>query len=190
MKQFELQAKETTDLHVILRDRVPEDLLALEPFMLDEKAEWRQWDAPYLPVAMTNSTMTAYAEQWRTTLPDADEQVIVVDDLPVGMVNRNEYEPEGGGWWDLGILIVNSAYWNSGIGTRALTLWIEDTWQWTNAHVVTVTTWGGNTRMIQAAGKLGFRECMRVREARLVGHQRFDSVRLDLLRSDWGNSVN
>lgn len=187
MKKFECQNGKIIEPHVILRDRTPQDLEAIEPLILDAQAEWRRWDAPYLSTAMTTETMTAYVEQWRTTLPDADEQLIVVNDLPIGMVNRNEYEPEGGGWWDLGILIVNSAYWNSGIGTKALTLWIEDTWQWTNAHVLTVTTWSGNIRMIKAAEKLGFRECMRVREARVVQEQRYDSIRLDLLRSEWLN---
>lgn len=185
MKKLECKNGKNVDRHVVLRDRTPQDLEAIEPLMLDAQAEWRKWDAPYLSTTMTTDTMAAYVEQWRTTLPDADEQLIVVDELPIGMVNRSEYEPEGGGWWDLGILIVNSAYWNAGIGTNALTLWIEDTWQWTNAHVLTVTTWSGNIRMIKAAEKLGFRECMRVREARVVNEQRYDSIRLDLLRSEW-----
>mgnify|MGYP002652336215 CR=1 FL=1 len=38
---------------------------------------------------------------------------------------------------------------------------------------------------IRAARRLGFRECARVREARVVNGERFDSVRFDLLRREW-----
>lgn len=39
--------------------------------------------------------------------------------------------------------------------------------------------------MIRAALRLGFREAGRVREARVVRGERFDAVRLDLLRREW-----
>jgi len=39
--------------------------------------------------------------------------------------------------------------------------------------------------MIGAGLKVGFRECARIREARLWQGTRYDSVKLDLLRSEW-----
>ncbi|KEF34419.1 MULTISPECIES: GNAT family N-acetyltransferase [Deinococcus] len=174
-----------SSLPVTLRDRRAEDLPVLTRWLTDPHAEWRRWDAPYFPAAGTTRTMEAYADYLATHPPDADEQVIDVDGLAVGMVNRSEEEPQGGGWWDLGILIYDPAYWGGGVGTRALGLWVQDTLDWTDAHVLTVTTWSGNARMLRLAARLGFRECARVRQARLYAGVRYDSVRLDLLRGEW-----
>ena len=170
---------------VLLRDRHPDDLPTLERWLTDEAAQWREWDAPYTPPGQTSETMQAYIRYLAATPPDADERVIEVGGAVVGMVNRSEEEPAGGGWWDMGILIYDPAYWGGGVGTRALALWVQDTLDWTDAHTLTVTTWSGNERMIRAARRLGFRECSRVREARVVGGRRYDSVRLDLLRREW-----
>ncbi|EYB66599.1 N-acetyltransferase GCN5 [Deinococcus phoenicis] len=172
-------------LPVVLRDRQPRDLPTLTRWLSDPGVEWRRWDAPYFPAATTNETLRAYVEHLGQTAPDADERVIDVDGECVGMVNRSEEPPEGGGWWDLGILIYDPAAWGGGTGTRALALWVADTFEWTDAHVVTVSTWSGNERMIRAARRLGFRECARVREAYVVEGERMDSVKLDLLRAEW-----
>lgn len=157
----------------------------MQPWLTDPQAQWRRWDSPYTPPQETTDTMQAYIRFMQATPPGPDEQVIDVGGQVVGLVNRDQEEPEGQGWWDLGILIFNSDYWGAGVGTQALRLWVQDTLDWTDAHVLTFTTWSGNIRMIRAAQRLGFCECMRVREARVVGAQRYDSVRFDLLRREW-----
>ncbi|WP_291423424.1 GNAT family protein [Deinococcus sp.] len=172
-------------LPVVLRDRRPDDIPTMQRWLTDPRAEWRRWDSPYSPAEQTTETMQAYIRFLQATAPEADERVIDVDGEVVGLVNRDQEEPEGNGWWDLGILIFNPHYWGGGVGTRALRLWVQDTLDWTDAHTLTFTTWSGNERMIRAALRLGFRECMRVREARVVGGERFDSVRYDLLRREW-----
>lgn len=181
----DLPAPSLDQLPLVLRDRRPADLPTLTRWLTDEEAGWRAWDAPYTPARQTSETMRRYVEYLEVSPPDADEQVIEVGGAVVGMVNRSEEEPAGGGWWDLGILIYDPAYWGGGVGTRALALWVQDTFDWTGAHTLTVTTWSGNARMIRAARRLGFQECARVREARVVGGERYDSVRLDLLRREW-----
>lgn len=173
------------DFPVVLRDRQPADLPTLARWLTDEEAEWRQWDAPYTPAAQADKLLSGYVRSMRLLPPDADEQVIDVGGVVVGMVNRSEESHGGSGWWDLGILIYDPAYWGGGVGTRALSLWVQDTLDWTDAHTLTVTTWSGNERMIRAARRLGFTECSRVREAWDVGGVRYDSVRLDLLRREW-----
>lgn len=170
---------------VTLRGRRPRDLPVLRRWLADPQAEWRHWDAPYFHAASTTASLQAYVERLETEPTRSDERVIALDGQCVGMVNRSQEEPAGGGWWDLGILIYDPAHWNHGIGTRALRLWVTATFDETDAHVLTFTTWGGNTRMIHAARRLGFLEAARIREARLVAGVRYDSVRLDLLRREW-----
>lgn len=174
-------------LQVILRDRRPADLPVLARWLGDPQAQWRQWDAPYLHAKETTETLQAYLRYLENSPPAADQLVIELGGQVVGMVNRSEEPPEGGGWWDLGILIYNPEYWGGGIGTRALARWVQDTLDWTDAHTLTVTTWSGNQRMIRAAQKLGFQEWMRVREARVVNGQRYDSIKLGLLRREWAS---
>ncbi|WP_019008685.1 GNAT family N-acetyltransferase [Deinococcus aquatilis] len=170
---------------VSIRGRRPRDLPTLRRWLADPEAAWRKWDAPYFHAASTTAAMQDYVELLGTRPPDPNERVIDVGGVCIGMVNRSEEAPAGGGWWDLGILVYDPAHWGRGVGTRALELWVTATFEETNAHVVTFTTWGGNERMIRAALRLGFREAGRVREARVVAGQRYDSVRLDMLCADW-----
>lgn len=170
---------------VSIRGRRPRDLPVLQRWLTDPDAEWRRWDAPYFHAAATTASLRAYVQQLAQSPTRPDERVIDLDGECVGMVNRSEEEPAGGGWWDLGVLIYDPVHWGQGIGTQALALWVQATLDETDAHVLTFTTWGGNDRMIRAARRLGFSEAARIREARLVGDQRYDSVRLDLLRREW-----
>lgn len=170
---------------VTIRGRRPRDLSTLQRWLTDPQAEWRRWDAPYFPAASTTASLKAYVEHLARTPPDPHQRVIDLGGRCVGMVNRSEEEPAGGGWWDLGILLYDPALWGQGLGSSALRQWVQATFDETEAHVLTFTTWSGNERMIRAARRLGFQEAGRVREARVVAGQRYDSVRLDLLRREW-----
>ena len=170
---------------VSLRGRRPRDLPVLIRWLTDPDAAWRAWDAPYLPAWDTTANLQRYAQALASSPPNPNERVIDVGGVVVGMVNRAEEDPAGGGWWDLGILIYDPAHWGRGLGSRALALWVQATLDETDAHALTFSTWGGNDRMIRAALRLGFREAGRVREARVVRGERFDAVRLDLLRREW-----
>ncbi|MFD1730081.1 GNAT family N-acetyltransferase [Deinococcus malanensis] len=86
------------------------------------------------------------------------------------------------GWWELGLLIFDPSLWDGGVGTLALRRWTDLTFRDTDAHVLTLTTWSGNERMIRAGQRAGWREC-----ARLPQGRRHDSVKLALLRQEWEN---
>lgn len=145
-------------------------------------AEWKRWDAPYFhDPAATPPTFEDFAAGQRLGSPH--QQVIEVDGERVGLLTRWEEEPRGGGWWEVGIVIFDPAYWGGGIGSEALAQWVSRTFTETPAHVVTLTTWGGNERMIRTGLRLGFTECARIPEARVVDGERHDSVKLALLAS-------
>ncbi|EYB66596.1 acetyltransferase [Deinococcus phoenicis] len=171
-----------------LRERRAEDLPVQWRWEHAETApEWKRWDAPYFheqaqPASLTLEAFTARAG---TRPPSAHSRVIALDGVCIGQASRWEEAPAGGGWWELGLLIYDPRHWGGGLGTRALDLWTGATLQETDAHVVMLTTWSGNERMIRAAHRTGYRECGRVPEARLWQGQRWDSVRLCLLRRDW-----
>ncbi|GAA4009558.1 GNAT family protein [Deinococcus rubellus] len=169
-----------------LRSRLPEDLATLYRWMYAEKnPEWQRWDGPYFPKSNAALSFETYAERAVTNPWDADQRIIALDGQCIGSVSRSEEEPAGGGWFELGIVIFDPAHWGSGLGRRALRLWTARTFGETSAHVITLTTWSGNQRLIRAAERSGYRECARIPEARTWDGQRWDSVKLAVLRRDW-----
>lgn len=171
-----------------LRERHAEDLPLLHRWLHTElEPEWQRWDAPYFHAARTPSPLSLpdfTARSLKEPL-SPHRRIIALDGMCIGTVTRAEEAPAGAGWWELGILIYDPAHWGGGLGTRALTLWTDATFRETEAHVLTLTTWGGNERMIRAAARVGYRECGRVPEARTWGGRRWDSVRLARLRRGW-----
>lgn len=159
---------------ITLREQTTQDALALAAWLSDPDAEWKRWDAPYF-----------HAEESPPQVRGAAERAIVFEGRAIGLVTRHPERPAAGGWWELGILILNPQCWGLGLGTQALKGWVALTFLETGAHLLTFTTWSGNERMIRAGLRVGFRECARIPEARLYAGQRYDSVKLALLRRGW-----
>ncbi len=163
----------------VLREQSTQDALQLAYWLTDPQAEWKQWDAPYYHAA------NAQKDGAQSDHLPSNERMIAVEGQAIGMVTRHPEQPQAGGWWELGILIYDPQFWGGGTGTQALRDWTGLTFAETGAHVLTLSTWSGNERMIRAGLRVGYRECARVREARLWKGVRYDSVRLDLLRREW-----
>jgi putative hydrolase of HD superfamily len=89
-------------------------------------------------------------------------------------------------WMEIGIVIFNENYWGKGIGSKALTLWINEKFkEHPNMVRIGLTTWSGNERMIKLAQKLGFKEEARYRKARIIHGNYYDSVSYGILKKDW-----
>lgn len=170
-----------------LRPRQPADLPVLWRWIYAEQnAEWQNWDGPYFDHDHEALSFEEYLQRQNgKPEPGPNGQVIALDGDCIGTVSRYEENPAGGGWWELGIVIYDPQHWGGGLGRTALRLWTERTFAETNAHVITLTTWSGNERMIRSAGRVGYRECARIPEARSWQGRRWDSVKLAALRRDW-----
>lgn len=143
--------------------------------------EWTHWDGPYFPAE--DRTFEEFADEWRPEIARADRALVTVGGTRVGFVSRFEEPPVGGGWWEVGIVLFDPASWGHGIGTTALRLWTDQTFDETDAHVLTLTTWSGNERMVRAGARAGYVECARVPQARSWRGRRWDSVKMARLRS-------
>lgn len=175
-----------------LRERCETDLPALWRWTHGETApEWKRWDAPYFHAHDHAPPLTyaAYLERERAAgAPGPHRRVIALGDTCIGDVSRSEEAPAGGGWWELGITIFDPRHWGGGLGREALRQWTAATFADTGAHVLTLTTWSGNERLVRAAARAGYRECARIPEARAWQEQRWDSVKLATLRREWHNA--
>jgi len=92
-------------------------------------------------------------------------------------------------WLNIGIVIFDENFWGKGIGHMALKLWIERVFL-THPEIIRLglTTWSGNTGMMNLAEKLGFKLEARFRKARIVKGEYFDSLGYGILRDEWKNS--
>lgn len=89
-------------------------------------------------------------------------------------------------WMEIGIVIFNDKFWNKGIGNTALKLWISlifDTHSEINR--LGISTWSGNTGMINLAKKIGMKKEAEYRNARIINGEYFDSVSYGILREEW-----
>ena len=78
----------------------------------------------------------------------------------------------------LGIEICEMAYWGKGIGTKALTAFIEY-YRNLGEYRFLLETWSGNKRMLGCARKLGFVEVKRQYGVYLVNGQEYDALILE-----------
>lgn len=78
----------------------------------------------------------------------------------------------------LGIEICEMNYWGKGIGTKALTAFMEYYRSVGENHFL-IETWSGNLRMLGCAKKLGFYEVKRTKAAHIVDGKEFDALVLE-----------
>jgi len=89
-------------------------------------------------------------------------------------------------WLEIGIIIFNENYWNKGIATKAMTMWINQVFdQHPEIVRIGLTTWSGNVGMCKVAEKIGLQEEARYRKARIVNGEYYDSVSYGILRDQW-----
>ncbi len=88
-------------------------------------------------------------------------------------------------WLETGIVIYDSDYWSGGYGTEAYSMWIDFLFESTPLNRLGMSTWSGNIRMMKTAAKIGMKEEARIREARIVNGEYFDSIKMGILRREW-----
>lgn len=158
------------------------------------ETQWALWDAPW----ETEEELAAFdPEQYRReALASLQKprrgvrwslEVDTAEGVHIGGVNAYltdehfQYVPESCAkpghplWVTAGIEINESAYWGKGYGTQALAAFIQYHLDMGHRNIAT-QTWSGNTRMIRAAQKLGFRLCRRDEGARQVRGGAYDAL--------------
>ena len=91
---------------------------------------------------------------------------------------------------EVGIFIGNKDYWNKGYGSEALRLLMDFGFKALNLHNIGLTAWAFNKRAIKCYEKIGFKVMGKRRQALLRGKDRFDIVHMDILRSEFYESLN
>lgn len=112
---------------------------------------------------------------------------IMVDNQFIGTVG-SYWVDKNTNWLEIGIVIYDSAYWESGIGAEVFKLWIDYLFEKNFVHRLGISTWSGNDRMISLAAKVGMIEEGSIRQARQVKGERYDAIKMGMLRHEWENN--
>ena len=120
-----------------------------------------------------------------------DHMMMIVDletDAPIGWcalfyripANRRAH---------LGIIIGEKSSWGQGYGEEAIRLMLEYGFGVLNLNSVELGVYAFNRRAIRCYEKVGFRKIGRHREARLVAGVAHDTISMDILASEFGESA-
>ncbi|MEG0449624.1 MAG: GNAT family protein [Lysinibacillus sp.] len=173
-----------TDAEVTIRPVVDTDLKRLwELIYKEEQPEWKKWDAPYFPhKTMTYEEFFPKGETW----VNQDELwVIEVSGVVRGIITYYwEHEPSK--WLEMGIVFHEANTWGKGLGTKAMKLWMNHLFTTMPLVRVGFTTWSGNERIIRVGEKIGMQIEARIRKVRYYDGQYYDSIRMGILREEWG----
>ncbi|WP_434812349.1 GNAT family N-acetyltransferase [Microbacterium sp. bgisy189] len=190
-------------MHWIGRD----DTFGIRPFgpgdldqyrqWLQPDQDWHRWDGPYFP-KLSATEVDGVCDRLATSLADGSyasraplERAVIATiaepDVMLGTVSWH-WESEVSDWRRMGITVYDPQQRGRGVGTAALALWTDYLFRATDVVRLDYSTWSGNERMLAVGRRLGFREEARFRDARVVRGERYDSVVMGILRSEWPTS--
>lgn len=185
--------------NIVLRDYLASDIEDDVRWNTVETA-WALWDAPWeMEEELAAYNEVEHREKLQRYLKKSREghrwafEADTADGVHIGCVNAYCIDDEFNwcetvpkeDWksvrWAVGIDIYESAFWSGGWGTQMLTAFLKYCIKDGYSDLYT-QTWSGNERMIALARKLGFRECCRKKELRVVRGEIYDGLtfRLDL----------
>ena len=85
----------------------------------------------------------------------------------------------------LGIFIGNKEYWNNSYGTEAIRLILDYGFNYMNLHSVKLELMSFNERALKCYKKCGFKEAGRIRESRYINGKYYDTIFMDILKSEF-----
>jgi RimJ/RimL family protein N-acetyltransferase len=175
---------------VILRDRLPADVDVLVHWKTH--GQWRLLDAPWegVSVSLTETEEAQLRERLLEGIsrprpvPRSVAVIATLDGRPIGRVNRygQDRSPET---WMVGINICEDDCLDRGLGTEALTLWVNYLFANSAIERIGLDTWSFNPRMMHVAEKLGMVFEGAQRRVLQWEGQWLDLVHFGLLRDEW-----
>jgi RimJ/RimL family protein N-acetyltransferase len=170
--------------HIVLRATVSEDIADYERWNRPDLEAWK-FDGPWY-----KDDLSGVINMRRNWLSGAKE-------LPYPFLEIETMEGAHIGWvtvyhrsgdphmTEIGIDIVEDAYWGRGLGTEALRLWMDYLFRERDLTRIGLTTWEGNKRMTSVASKLGFIREACIRRSCEIDGKFYDRIKMGILRSEW-----
>jgi len=170
---------------VNLRSTIPSDIPDYERWNNPSLRVW-QFDGPWY----SNDDLGHLIEKRKGWLagerkrPCGFLEIETVDGIHIGWVVAYYHEDDPH-LTEIGIDIVDDAYWGRGAGTEALYLWIDYLFREWQLRRVGFSTWSGNQAIMAIGRKLGFSEECRIRNGCEVDGVSYDRIKMGILRDEW-----
>lgn len=146
--------------------------------------QWKKWDAPYFE-NYRPMTYEMFEQQLGEWLLSERVTGIFLHDSVIGIATRH-WENEATRWLEIGIILYQPENWSGGLGTQALTQWINQIFErYPNLEHIGLTTWSGNERMMKLAEKIGMQQEACIRKVRYWQGTYYDSMKYGVLRDEW-----
>lgn len=152
--------------------------------------EWRKWNGPYFK-KMTETEFQNEINLLKKELFEmghSTEKVYIYHEgRVIGKVNWY-YKSIETHWIEVGIVIMDENYWNKGLGTEIMRLWMTKVFERFPEIVrLGFTTWSGNRGMMKIGEKLGLTREATYKNARIVEGKYYDSVSYGIQRDEFLN---
>lgn len=85
----------------------------------------------------------------------------------------------------IGLFIGDKECWNKGYGGETVRLMLDYGFNLLNLNSIVIYAYEFNEKAIHCYRREGFKEIGRIREARIIGHRRYDIVMLDMLAEEF-----
>ncbi|MFW6014905.1 MAG: GNAT family N-acetyltransferase [bacterium] len=100
--------------------------------------------------------------------------------LNVNLINRKA---------ELGIFIGDKNYWNKGLGSEAICLLLDYSFNILNLNNIFLRVHEFNERAVNCYKKCGFKEIGRRREAYILGNKKYDIIFMDILAKEFEGEI-
>ena len=165
--------------------------LYLSPIDINDALEYTKWlNDMDVTMGLTLSTSLINEETERNILERLSKEPF--NFAVVSNINNNVIGNTGftkidyiNRFAEVGIFIGDKFYWHNGYGMEALELILDFGFNILNLNNIHLSVFSYNTSAIRCYKKIGFKEAGRIREARIVGNQKFDIIYMDLLASEF-----
>jgi RimJ/RimL family protein N-acetyltransferase len=85
----------------------------------------------------------------------------------------------------IGLFIGDKECWNKGYGGETVRLLLDYGFNLLNLNSILLYAYSFNEKAIHCYKREGFKEIGRIREARIIGHRRYDVIMLDILAEEF-----
>ena len=155
-----------------------------------KRPKWKEYDAPYFDDFEFKTYDEFISSKEIEFFLGERVKGIYFDDILVGIVSKY-WESEKTRWLEIGIAIFDENYWNKGIGSKALSLWIDEIFNTEdNLEHIGLTTWSGNFGMMECSLKIGMTLEGRIRKVRYHNNIFYDSMKYGILKDEWKSLKN
>lgn len=111
--------------------------------------KWKEYDAPYFDDFEFKTYDEFILSKEIEFFLGERVKGIYFDDVLIGIVSKY-WENEKTRWLEIGIAIFDENFWSKGIGSKALSLWIDEIFNAEeNLEHIGLTTWSGNLGMMK-----------------------------------------